>query len=286
MEYFDMESIVTPEMRKAAKKSGAGEYKYLKYLIEGTKGRIPKEIGEKITDEFFKCDGKYQLGIARTGNQNIEKVFADGYHIRGDIDSNVSFYTNRVIELPLLLAAYTDANEWRGGASNQLFVFKIPNESILKRYEGSEEAKPIISKESEGGFNGYSGARKVLPEYILGYFSVFQDQYIENPNYKDVHDYEDYTNLEHANIVSDTLSQSFSGDIKTKRPEEKESKNIFQKLMDFLRRDRRQKKLPAAQGQNEILGEEQRSFVKDQYIGPVDTEQALKDAEERVPRKR
>ena len=76
MEYFDIESIVTPEMIKGAKK--AGEYKYLKYLIKGTKGRIPKEIGERIVDEFFKCDGKYQLGIARTGAQNIERVFKNG----------------------------------------------------------------------------------------------------------------------------------------------------------------------------------------------------------------
>jgi len=218
MEYFDIESIVTPEMKKSARK--AGEYKYLKDLIEGTKERIPKHIGDRIVDEFFKCDGKYQLGIARTGHQKLEEIFEEGYPIRSEIDSNVSFYTNRVIELPMLLAAYTDANLWRGGASNQLFVFKIPNESILQRCSG--EGKPIISKELEGTFNGYSSKRKVLPEYILGCFSVFEDKYIENPNYRDEHTYENNGNLEYSNIVSDRMSQMFARRYKDKKTRTKD----------------------------------------------------------------
>lgn len=179
MEYFDATQIFSREQLKN---------KYIKGLAKNLKNQIPKNVGERIKQEFEDGGHSYQIGIARARKEVSDNIFKNGYKVFGDKDTSfgVSYYDTAFNELYHLLREYVAAPSYK--MSNALYIFKIPKESILYYKEGA--SKPILEPTRESNELSKKCYR-ILPEYILGYFPLDGDEkdLIENPNYRQTHNY-------------------------------------------------------------------------------------------------
>lgn len=158
-------------------------------------GYISESLGNELATLF---NDDYEIGIHRTGysivnNEYLADVFTNGLINNGDamqgvmrsnpdesmnIEKTVSFMSNIMLLVWQLKIAYSYK------ASQGSFIIKIPK-SYLGEKDG--EIKPIYFKENEY-------VRRLLPEFIYGYIPCDGKgnvgEIIKNPNYKDVHDYE------------------------------------------------------------------------------------------------
>ena len=160
----------------------AQEYDDLGYMSTG--------VGKKLEEIF---DDDYEILIHRTGYTRVTEsilydVFNNGLINNGDSMQGVgSFYTNertktlsQITDMMLMVGSVKTAHNYKG--SDGVFIVKIPKSYVDRTTPG--EVKPIYFA------NG--SEQRLLPEYIYGYLPVNDGvvgELIENPNYKDNHNY-------------------------------------------------------------------------------------------------
>lgn len=147
---------------------------------------IPYDIGMEL-ENIFDLDN-YFIGIHRTGFTIIDDVKLKNYFTNGLVNNGQSFQgaTNNSISLSdtvtpissfaILIQQIKSCHGYNG--SQGVLLIKIP-----KSYMNGE--KPIY-------FNN-DGIPVLLPEYIYGFIKVDDRNIVEiihNPNYSDVHNYE------------------------------------------------------------------------------------------------
>lgn len=154
-------------------------------------GYMTNKLGVELRNLF---EGGYSVGIHRTGYTNvgikyINDVFNNGLinntgamigvnkNDEVYIDDTVTLFDNFLVMYGQIKAAYKYKD------SNGVIIVRIPSAYVGKK-DGT--AKPIYWEDSYGQV-------RLLPEYIYGYVPVNDGicgDIIKNPNYKDVHDYQ------------------------------------------------------------------------------------------------
>ena len=213
--FYDVYQLVTEEDKKYPV-----YYEYLMSFLESIENKIPKKQGERIIKEYNDKD--YQIGISRAPEGNTEDIFKNGFKVFGNTDTSygISYYDQSAIEHIMLLHQYCASPYYKD--TSKLYIFKIPKESILYYEEG--KSKPILYPEDETNELG-NKCYRVLPEYILGYFPVgkelddFKD-FVENPNYKEKHDYKSEGLEFEERVADDKRRQEENKEEKTEKLQE------------------------------------------------------------------
>lgn len=253
MEYFDVTQIFSKEQLKN---------KYIKGLAKDIKNQIPKNVGERIKQEFEDGGHSYQIGIARARKEVSEDIFKNGYKVFGDKDTSfgVSYYDTAFNELYHLLREYVTAPSYK--MSNALYVFKIPKESILYYKEGT--SKPILKPTRE--INEFSSkCYRILPEYILGYFPLYGDtkDLIENPNYRQTHNYSPEGLEFEESVINDRKRQEEQtvNYENTTNIENTPKKSAFRRIWENIRRRlKKNSNIALPEGQNTKIDSGEEDF--------------------------
>lgn len=160
----------------------AKEYDDTGYISTG----LVKKL-EKLFDEDYEIL-IHRTGFTKVTDNIIYDVFNNGLKNNGDaMQGSVSNYTNertktlsQMSDLMLMIGSIKTACNYKG--SDGVFIAKIPKSYVDRNYPG--EVKPIYFS------NGFE--QRLLPEFIYGYLPVNDmvvGELIENPNYKDHHEY-------------------------------------------------------------------------------------------------
>lgn len=175
----------------------AKEYDEYGYMSQG--------LGEEL-DRLFE-DDSYIIGIHRTGythmdSEMISSIFNEGLVNNGHLMSSGVINSQPNIErtvtlfknFTILNGQLKAANGYKG--SEGCIIVKIPK-SYLGKSDG--EIKPIYYQ-SNTNLN-------LLPEFIYGYVPVNKDGVLDdlrhNPNYKDIHTYDN------ENLIYDSQAIAF-----------------------------------------------------------------------------
>lgn len=273
MEDFNILSIISEQDKKIIKENPEDP---VAQMIADMEGKIPKKIGERIVKEYKDKNQAYQIGIARTKGDFAKDVFENGYKIFGGEDTSfgISYYDNSYNEILYILHQLVATPYYKG--SDKAILFKIPKESINYYEEG--KSKPILIPDTETNEFG-NGCVRILPEYILGYMSVDKDriqELVENPNYKDEHDYL-HDGLIYDGRVQFDRENRLRNIRTTINPEtNKKRKNPFIKAWNKMKEmfsQKNKKMLPP--GENNLHIENKSKVMDNYYVGEVKPSQGF-----------
>ncbi|MBR1539719.1 MAG: hypothetical protein IJ629_00790 [Clostridia bacterium] len=186
MEYFDPAIIMPKKMLQD---------EFFQSIKRDLTNRIPKDIGEMLIRE--NNDPEHILIYHRTSRVPAKTIFQNGLLIAGG--NNIEYTTSRDPNNIGLFVNINGAAGYKsdGGYGSRVILMRIPKSAI--EYEPGI-SKPILMKtddvaEQGGGMAIVAGKTQtyLLPEYIIGSLEYEDGKiagYIENPNYREVHDYQ------------------------------------------------------------------------------------------------